>query len=103
MNHIPTCPKLQSNTEAKAGGNEAQPVKEVLFYKCNNCSLTFASEEEIKVFFRIIYFKNREYNLILLFFNAHSGKINLSVYYVIFQEIWSHFLSLNVMFLVSHA
>ncbi|XP_055935327.1 uncharacterized protein LOC129965462 isoform X2 [Argiope bruennichi] len=48
MNHIPTCPKLQSNTEAKTGGNEAQPVKEVLFYKCNNCSLTFASEEEIK-------------------------------------------------------
>ncbi|GFY44927.1 zinc finger protein 710 [Trichonephila inaurata madagascariensis] len=48
MNHIPTCPKLQANAEAKANGTEAQPVKEVIFYKCNNCLLTFASEEDIK-------------------------------------------------------
>ncbi|XP_054723739.1 uncharacterized protein LOC129233784 [Uloborus diversus] len=47
MTHIPTCPKLQSNSESKsseqASGNPAN-----IFYKCNHCALTFSSEEEIK-------------------------------------------------------
>ncbi|GIY92280.1 zinc finger protein 710 [Caerostris extrusa] len=46
MNHIPSCPKLQANAEAKSSGTDS--LKEVVFYKCDNCSLTFASEEDIK-------------------------------------------------------
>lgn len=48
MTHIPTCPKLQSSSEAKS--NETTPNNQAnIFYKCNNCVLTFSSEEEIKV------------------------------------------------------
>ncbi|XP_035221810.1 uncharacterized protein LOC118194728 isoform X1 [Stegodyphus dumicola] len=47
MNHIPTCPKLQTNSEAKLA--ETPPSNPTnIFYKCNHCSLTFSSEEEIK-------------------------------------------------------
>ncbi|KAG8194776.1 hypothetical protein JTE90_017218 [Oedothorax gibbosus] len=46
MNHIPTCPKLQANSEAKA--SETTTNAAGVFYKCNLCPLTFSSEEEIK-------------------------------------------------------
>lgn len=49
MNHIPSCPKLQSNSETKA--SETPTNASGVFYKCNLCPLTFSSEEEIKVNF----------------------------------------------------
>lgn len=48
MTHIPTCPKLQSSSEAKSNETTANNQANI-FYKCNNCVLTFSSEDEIKV------------------------------------------------------
>lgn len=46
MTHIPNCPKLHSDSETKQ--TESSGASHNVFYKCNHCSLTFSSEEEIK-------------------------------------------------------
>lgn len=46
MSHIPNCPKLHSDSETKQ--TESSGASHNVFYKCNHCSLTFSSEEEIK-------------------------------------------------------
>ncbi|XP_067144144.1 uncharacterized protein [Centruroides vittatus] len=48
MGHISNCPLINCEQSPQEKETAVTNAKSTLFYKCNNCSLTFSSEEEIK-------------------------------------------------------